>query len=272
MKYYAPKGGLPPQSTELQGRAKFTESYAFIPAETFSDIVTSKLPFWHKTRAWIMARPLSGFAETFAQYIVEVSPQGGSTNPEPDNLAQAVLFVVAGKITVQIDGQIYEIARGGYAYIPAGVNWTVENSSTHKATFHWIRKRYEAVTGIEAPRPFVTSDKEVEPTQMPDCDGAWATTRFVDPDDVGHDMHVNIVTFKKGGLIPFEETHVMEHGLYVLQGTARYLINQDWYDVEPGDFMWLRAFSPQACVATSDEPFRYLLYKDVNRHPKLSIR
>jgi len=211
MKYYAPKGGLPPQSTELQGRAKFTESYAFIPAETFSDIVTSKLPFWHKTRAWIMARP-------------------------------------------------------------AGVNWTVENSSTHKATFHWIRKRYEAVTGIEAPRPFVTSDKEVEPTQMPDCDGAWATTRFVDPDDVGHDMHVNIVTFKKGGLIPFEETHVMEHGLYVLQGTARYLINQDWYDVEPGDFMWLRAFSPQACVATSDEPFRYLLYKDVNRHPKLSIR
>ena len=31
-----------------------------------------------------------------------------------------------------------------------------------------------------------------------------------------HDMHVNIVTFEPGGVIPFLETHVMEHGLYVL--------------------------------------------------------
>ena len=34
--------------------------------------------------------------------------------------------------------------------------------------------------------------------------------------------------------------------------------------------MWLRAFCPQACIATGDEPFRYLLYKDVNRHMPLS--
>jgi (S)-ureidoglycine aminohydrolase len=61
----------------------------------------------------------------------------------------------------------------------------------------------------------------------------------------------------------------MEHGLYVLQGTADYLLNKDWVPVGPGDFMWLRAFCPQACIATGDEPFRYLLYKDVNRHMPL---
>jgi len=38
------------------------------------DIVTSLLPFWEKSRAWVIARPLSGFAETFSQYIMEVSP------------------------------------------------------------------------------------------------------------------------------------------------------------------------------------------------------
>ncbi|MBT8474417.1 MAG: cupin domain-containing protein, partial [Alphaproteobacteria bacterium] len=112
------------------------------------------------------------------------------------------------------------------------------------------------------------SDAAVAPLPMPDTD-LWATTRFVDPDDLGHDMHVNIVTFQPGGRIPFAETHVMEHGLYVLQGTARYLLNTDWVEVGPGDFMWLRAFCPQACEATGDEPFRYLLYKDVNRHPEL---
>jgi (S)-ureidoglycine aminohydrolase len=87
---------------------------------------------------------------------------------------------------------------------------------------------------------------------------------------MAHDMHVNIVTFLPGGRIPFAETHVMEHGLYVLQGSARYLLNRDWVDVGPGDFMWLRAFCPQACIATGTGPFRYLLYKDVNRHPSLA--
>jgi len=35
--------------------------------------------------------------------------------------------------------------------------------------------------------------------------------------------------------------------------------------------MWLRAFCPQACYAGGPEPFRYLLYKDVNRHAKLEL-
>ena len=106
---------------------------------------------------------------------------------------------------------------------------------------------------------------------MPDTDGKWATTRFVDPDDMRHDMHVTIVTLAPGAVIPFAETHVMEHGLYVLEGKAVYRLNQDWVEVEAGDFMWLRAFCPQACYAGGPSNFRYLLYKDVNRHMKLSL-
>ncbi len=106
---------------------------------------------------------------------------------------------------------------------------------------------------------------------MPDTNGAWATTRFVDPSDVAHDMHVNIVTFKTGGRIPFPETHVMEHGLYVLSGEGVYYLNQDEFTVEPGDYMWLRAFCPQWCFTDGPEDFRYLLYKDVNRQVKLDV-
>ena len=61
----------------------------------------------------------------------------------------------------------------------------------------------------------------------------------------------------------------MEHGLYVLEGKAVYKLNQDWVEVEAGDFMWLRAYCPQACYAAGPGRFRYLLYKDVNRHAKL---
>ena len=68
--YATPKGGLSSQSELLTGRAVLTDAYAVIPHGTMQDIVTSNLPFWDKTRAWIIARPLSGFAETFSQYIM----------------------------------------------------------------------------------------------------------------------------------------------------------------------------------------------------------
>ena len=79
------------------------------------------------------------------------------------------------------------------------------------------------------------------------------------------------VMMGEGGTIPFAETHVMEHGLYVLEGKAVYRLNDDWVEVEAGDFMWLRAFCPQACYAGGPGRFRYLLYKDVNRHPRLKL-
>src|SRR5699024_8230173 len=101
--------------------------------------------------------------------------------------------------------------------------------------------------------------------------GAWATKRFADPADLRHDMHVNIVTLQPGAAIPFPETHVMEHGLFVLEGKAVYLLNTDWVEVQAGDFMWLRAYCPQACYAGGPGPFSYLLYKDVNRHVSLTL-
>ena len=155
-------------------------------------------------------------------------------------------------------------------YLAAGAEWSLANDGHELTSFHWIRKAYEPLDDVAPPRSFVTSDAAVEPRPMPDTDGAWATTRFVDPDDLGHDMHVNIVTFQPGGVIPFAETHVMEHGLYVLEGKGVYRLNGDWVEVEAGDFMWLRAFCPQACYAGGPGPFRYLLYKDVNRQVRLT--
>lgn len=272
MSFATPIAGLPAQSELMTGRAIFTEAYAVIPKGVMRDIVTSALPHFTGTRAWIIARPMSGFAETFAQYIVEIDPNGGSDKPEPDVSAQAVLFVVKGKLQVTIEGDVHDLDEGGYAYIPAHTKWTLKNASGSQTTFHWVRKAYEPVEGIEAPEAFITNEKNVEPSVMPDTNGAWSTTRFVEPDDLRHDMHVNIVNFEPGGLIPFEETHIMEHGLYVLEGKAVYKLNRDWVEVEAGDFMWLRAFCPQACYAGGPGRFRYLLYKDVNRHPSLRLK
>ena len=272
--YHVPTGGHPPQTDLVGDRARFTEAYAVIPSGAVRDIVTSYLPFWDATRAWVLARPLSGFAETFSQYVVEVAPGGGSDTPEPDPGAEAVLFVVGGRGRLRIGDDGHDLETGSWAYLPPGRRWTlhVDAAAGAPLTFHWVRKAYEAVEGLDAPDAVVSSDRVAVPVPMPGTDGRWVTTRFVDPADLRHDMHVNIVTLQPGASIPFAETHVMEHGLYVLEGKAVYRLNTDWVEVEAGDFMWLRAFCPQACYAGGPGRFRYLLYKDVNRHARLPRR
>ncbi len=268
--YHIPSGGMPGQSDLHTGRSVFTDAYAFIPKGVMRDIVTSLLPFWDDTRAWVLSRPMSGFSETFSQYLMEVAPGGGSGRPEPDKDAEGVLFVVDGAVTVTLDGAGHRLEQGGYAFLPPGAGWTLRNEGSQPARFHWIRKAYEKVDGIDTPEALFCSERDLPLHGMPGSNEGWATTRFVEPTDLRYDMHVNIVTLEPGAVIPFEETHVMEHGLFVLQGKAVYRLNRDWVEVEAGDFMWLRAFCPQACYAGGPEKFRYLLYKDVNRHMKLT--
>ena len=270
--YAIPLAGLPPQTARTVDRAVFKTAYAVIPNRNMSDIVTSRLPGWDNTRAWVLARPMTGFAETFAEYSVELAPGGGSDAPEPESGAEGVLFVLKGKLQLTLDGVHHQLSAGGYVFIGPESKWQLHNRSDGLANFQWIRKKYEYADEIAAPRSFVTSDSDVAPQVMPDCNGVWATTRFVDTNDLAHDMHVTIVTLQPGAVIPFSETHVMEHGLYVLEGKAVYQLNEDWVEVEAGDFMWLRAFCPQACYTGGPGPFRYLLYKDVNRHPALTLR
>ena len=268
--YFAIEGGLPGQRELMTGRAVFTDAYAVIPKGVMTDIVASRFPFWEDTRGWIIARPLSGFSETFSHYVMEVGPGGGSDKPEPEAGAEGALFVVSGSITVTVGGAEHVLESGGFGFLPPSSGWTLRNRGSETAKFHWIRKMYEAVDGLDTPEPLFANDRDIIPNAMPDTEGRWATSRFVDPEDLRHDMHITVVTFQPGGTIPFEETHVMEHGLYVLQGKGVYKLNQDWVEVEAGDYMWLRAFCPQACYAAGPEPFRYLLYKDMHRHPRLT--
>ena len=161
--YHIPKGGLPPQSQLLTDKAIFTPSYAVIPKGTMRDIVCSQLPFWHGMRMWVLARPMTGFAESFSHYIVELKLGGGSDRPETDASAEAALFVVGGSITVTVAGKSETLTEGGFGFIPAGVEWTITNAGSQKAVFHWFRKAYVAVDGLDAPDAFFVNEKSIAP-------------------------------------------------------------------------------------------------------------
>ena len=245
--YYVPKGGHPEQTQLLTDRAMFTEAYAVIPKGVLRDIVTSHLPFWDNMRMWVLSRPLSASPKPFPVHrgaCAAAAVTGRSMTRTPRACCSSWT-----ESSLTIEGTLYDMRPGSYAFIPPAAKWSVRNTGAAPVRFHWIRKGYQAVEGLPYPEAFVTNENDIEPIPMPGTDGKWVTTRFVDMSDMRHDMHVNIVTFEPGAVIPFAETHVMEHGLYVLEGKAVYRLNQDWVEVEAGDYMWLRAFCPQACYS-----------------------
>jgi (S)-ureidoglycine aminohydrolase len=92
------------------------------------------------------------------------------------------------------------------------------------------------------------------------------------PDEFSYDFAMNILTFDPGHGLPFVETHVMEHGLYFLEGQGTYLLGEESFDVQPDDFIWMGPYCPQGFLATGPTPARYLYYKNVNRDFSLERR
>ncbi len=65
---FLPARRLPPQSALMTGARVFTTAYAVIPPAVSRTSWTSFLPGWTQTKLWLIARPMSGFSETFSQY------------------------------------------------------------------------------------------------------------------------------------------------------------------------------------------------------------
>ncbi|TIL50852.1 MAG: (S)-ureidoglycine aminohydrolase, partial [Mesorhizobium sp.] len=94
---------------------------------------------------------------------------------------------------VLLAGEKHVLQPGGFAFLPPTSGWSVRNESSAAVRFHWIRKAYDAVEGIDVPQAFFANEQDIAPTPMPGTEGRWATTRFVDPEDMCHDMHITLV-------------------------------------------------------------------------------
>jgi (S)-ureidoglycine aminohydrolase len=130
-----------------------------------------------------------------------------------------------------------------------------------------LRKLYEPVPGIPMFKSLVSKEKDVKGEIWSGDPGALLQTLI--PDDFQYDIAMNIFTFDVGHGLPIVETHVMEHGLYVLQGKGLYFLGQDWMEVEASDFIWMGPYCPQSYYATGRTPTKYLYYKNVNREIQL---
>jgi (S)-ureidoglycine aminohydrolase len=227
----------------------------------------SFLPDWHETKCWILVSPAIGHGAAFAQYLLHIEPGGGSGHPEQESGVEGFLFVLEGAAHLEVEGEPKQLPPGGYAFLPSGMAWSLKAGSDGLRCL-WIRKAYEPYDG---PKPNLIVCHENDADSYPGPGTDRKSTKFLIPrDDIAHDFQMTIVTFEPGSSISTPEAHVMEHGLYLLQGKGVYLLNEIWHEVRAGHFIWMKAFCPQAFFATGESTSRYLLYKNVNRQIRLT--
>jgi (S)-ureidoglycine aminohydrolase len=175
---------------------------------------------------------------------------------------QLLIFVRAGGVAVTAGGARATLRTGGYAYIPPGASYTVQPDN-EQAELLVFQKPYTPLAGIPAPEPLFGHEQDLLGAPFLGDEAALLKTLL--PDHLSFDMAVNVFTFMPGATLPMVETHLMEHGLLMLNGSGIYRLNRDWHPVQAGDVIWMAPFCPQWFVATGKSPARYIYYKDVNR-------
>lgn len=247
--------GILPPGIFGSNRTMVTPHYAVMPPE---GILESRLPGFSRTRIRVQTSPAMGAG--FTQALLEME-EGGGTGPHDDGLQQ-FLYVLGGTVEVKAGDTTWVLEDGGFAYVPAGTGFAARAQGA-AARAIWLRKPYEAVPGV-APRGAFTGRRADVPRLHKHTEGrAWQT--LLGEADMAMDMEVNILSFAPGTYFPFVETHVMEHGLYMLEGQGLYLLGRDWHECWAGDFIWMGPYVPQQFYATGWGETAYLLYKNVNR-------
>ena len=242
------------QSGLVSSRVVVERNFAILPPE---GVPASALPGWNDTEARILAAPAMGAA--FAQYLLDVKSGGGS-EVTPGGLIESFFYCIEGRVSVTSDGLAHTLGPGGYAYLAPGSPFSLGAEKTSQLL--WLKKRYESVGG-DKPRPVFGNESDVK--GEPFMDVAELLLKKLLPDEVAFDMAMNIFTFPPGYSLPITETHVMEHGLYMLEGQGVYYLGDRWREVRRGDFIWMGPYCPQSFYATSSFDARYIYYKNVNR-------
>lgn len=240
-----------------QTRTRVRRDHALIGIDSH---VPCPLVDWEHTEGVVLISPAmnaNGRGPGFCQTLAKLTPQS-RTSAAADGV-QRLIVVLEGRI--KLDGE--SLSTESFAYTPAG--WTGELTTDDDATLLVFEKRYRPRVGFQTPAALTGTFASSPSAPFLGDPDAILTTLL--PDDPSFDMAVNVFTYQSGAALPFVETHVMEHGLYMSAGQGVYRLADDWYPVTHGDSIWMAAYCPQWFVAMGGQPAQYIYYKDVHRSP-----
>lgn len=246
----------------LATRAKVKPGlWAVIPPD---GLVNNVIPYIKGCKVSILASPKMGAG--FVQYLVHAAEGGKTETPFGAGKAEeSFLYVVEGTVKVSINGNSYDMKAGGYGFAPAGVGIEFENLG-EEATILLYKQKYIPLEGHSA--YVVTGNvNDIDFVIYDEMENVYIKDLL--PTELGFDMNMHILSFEPGASHSIVETHVQEHGMYILSGEGMYLLDETWMGIKKDDFVWFGAYCPQCSYGVGREPFTYIYSKDCNRDVEL---
>ena len=246
--------------TDLFGstRTVVQRNYALITPDSH---VASALPGWKNAVAVVNISPAMN-GPRFTQ--IQITLDASSTGAGGTGVLEHFYYLSAGKCDAKIGGKKIELSAGSYLFVPPETEF--EFSAAAGGTRLLIfQKRFAPLAGEKIPGVIAGHERDVK--GQPFLGNEDARLQVLLPEGMAFDLAVNIFTYQPGATLPFVETHIMEHGLLMLQGQGIYRLDAEHYPVMAGDAIWMASYCPQWFVATGRTPASYIYYKDVNREP-----
>lgn len=223
----------------------------------------SRLPTFPTAQVRILCSPRMG-AE-FVMYLIDL-PAGDKGEFPAETGIETFFYVMSGTGKFKsIAGIAHDLTAGSFGLTPPDCASKFVAETPLQLLV--LRKRYEPAQGIEMFKGVYGNAKDVPAT--PFANNPNSLLQLLIPDEFQFDMSMNIFTFTPGYGLPYVETHIMEHGLYFLQGKGVYFLDGTWMEVDKDDFIWMGPYCPQSFYATGPTPSKYIYYKNVNRDVKI---
>jgi (S)-ureidoglycine aminohydrolase len=232
--------------------------YAVIPPE---GLVNNVVPGIEGCRVSIVASPKMG--ASFVQYVVEAEKGGGATAPfGREEGIETFIYIIEGEGSLAAGGETYAATAGSYLFSPAGEGLEVRSAGTAGMKALLYKQRYIPLKGFAAHRVY----GNVNDLSYRIYDGMENVfIKDLLPIELGFDMNMHILSFAPGGCHPFVETHVQEHGAYILEGEGCYLLDNEWRMIKQNDFVFFGPYVTQAAYGVGRTNFTYIYSKDCQR-------
>lgn len=257
------KNGFPDKLLESRSIIK-QGLYALITPE---GLVNNSVPGFENCYVSILSSPRLG--ASFVDYIVTLY-EGGHNKERGfagDADVESFLYVVEGEVKVTAEDKEHTFTEGGYIYCPPGTKMFIENVNKGDSKVFLYKQKYKELEGQSKPWLVTGNANDIEEIEYE----GTKEMRIKDllPTDFAFDMNFHILTFDPGAGHPFIETHVQEHGAYLLSGEGVYNLDNEWVPVKKGDYIFMGPYVQQACYAVGRDKLSYVYSKDCNRDADL---
>ncbi|MDR1520172.1 MAG: (S)-ureidoglycine aminohydrolase [Planctomycetota bacterium] len=238
--------------------------YALI---TPDGMVNNVIPGFTNCDATILASPKLG--ATFVDYLVDVRP-GGGVAAFGGGGVETFAYVVAGEISAVVGGKTSVLAPGGYIFCPPSKSMDLSNPGGGTASLFLYKRRYRPAKGFREPPVIIDSVANLRAIDYEGMENLKFYNFLPSAGDPAFDMNMHILSFERGASHGYVETHVQEHGAYILSGSGMYNLGGEWMPVRAGDYIFMGAYVRQAAYAVGREgPFAYIYSKDCNRDEEI---